>query len=151
MTLRAKPKKCSVCKKEKILWKSNPPTCISCNGRTQMKLSDRSKSKICADTAFYNEIWAERRHSCEECGCNLGNTWKRYMFSHLITKGSHPDLRYNKRNIVLKCLPCHNRWENGDRKNMRVYERYKETIAQMLKESSQHYSIGGKMQSDPDD
>lgn len=152
MTLRPKPKKCSVCKKEKILWKSNPPTCISCNrSSSPIRLSEGSKAKICADTAFYNEIWAERNHSCEECGRNLGDTWKRYMFSHLITKGAHPDLRYDKRNIVLKCLECHNRWENGDRRNMRVFARYRDTISQMLKESSEHYSRGSRRQSDPDD
>lgn len=102
-------------------------------------MSDKAKSQIARDTAFYKEIWEERPHSCENCGINLGDTWKRYMFSHLITKGAHPELRYDKRNLSMSCLKCHQQYETGDRKSMRVYEKYKNVILQLLRESAEYY------------
>lgn len=146
--LRPKPKKCSVCGNMRPLWKSNPPTCAQCANANNTfstpkkpinRVSDKGRLQIMSDTAFYNEIWNERPHSCEECGCNLGEHWERYMFSHLITKGAHPDLRHDKRNISLSCMPCHSRWETGDRKNMRIFTRYKDTILELLRESAEHY------------
>lgn len=151
MSLKAKPKKCSFCGNMRPLWRSKPPTCKFCDrGNSESSetpkqrkrinpISKKGKEQMDRDTAFYEEIWNERPHSCEECGCNLGDNWKRYMFSHLITKGAHPELRYDKRNISLSCLPCHTRYETGDRKGMRVYEKCKDIIVQLLRESAEYY------------
>ena len=41
--------------------------------------------------------------------------------SHILTRGSHPEAAHDARNINILCFEHHNRWENGDRQNMRIY------------------------------
>ena len=43
------------------------------------------------------------------------------MFSHILSKGSQPRLRHNKENVNILCLQCHQSWEFGDKKAMRIY------------------------------
>jgi len=136
-----KPKICEGCGQSRPLWKSNPPTCKKCAltnskplKRTPLSkgLSDKAKAQIDADTAFYIEIWQERKHECEECSIHLGDTWQRFMFSHLLSKGAHPKLRLVKLNISLVCLPCHTDYEFGSRNKMKMREEWNKRIVQLL-------------------
>lgn len=76
------------------------------------------------------EIWSERDHYSEVSGEPLGE-FHPIFFSHLVTKGSRPDLRYNKENIMLMTVEEHSKWEFGDRDKLRknklwnkVFKRY---------------------------
>lgn len=63
-----------------------------------------------AELAFFVEIWRERIHKSEISGTLLMNFEPCY-FSHVIPKGSRPDLRLNKLNIVLMTYEEHQLWE----------------------------------------
>ena len=69
----------------------------------------KSKRKATGEAKVFAEIWEHRPHECEVCHANIleasaGN------FSHLLPKGSYRALRLDPRNIILKCLACHDRW-----------------------------------------
>ena len=64
---------------------------------------------------------------------DLGDKWERYMFSHILSKGSNPAFRHDKDNINILCLECHQVWEFGDKKSMGIYPENEEII-QMLRE-----------------
>jgi hypothetical protein len=38
-----------------------------------------------------------------------------------LTRGAHPEIAHDPRNINILCFESHNRWENGDRERMRIY------------------------------
>lgn len=56
--------------------------------------------------------------------------------SHILTRGAHPDMAHDPRNINILCFNHHNQWENGDRRAMRIYEKNVETI-ELLKNEYQ--------------
>jgi hypothetical protein len=128
-----KKKTCKECGQEDYIWSKG--RCKRCAAKTYKKLgpSKDVKAKIDLDTKFYEEIWSERPHYCEECDKYLGEKWERYMFSHILSKGSQPRLRHNKDNVNLLCLEHHQTWEFGDKKSMNIYPE-NEKIIQMLRE-----------------
>lgn len=85
------------------------------------KFSEKALTQIKKDNDFYKEIWAEREHICEECGVYLGEVMNKVFMSHHLTKGSTPTLRHDKNNINLLCFKCHQSWEFGDKKKMKIY------------------------------
>ena len=144
--IKRKAKTCSVCGKQKFLWKSNPPACKECHFRQQPNslkrnpikktLSEKAKNQIAADERFYQEIWDERPHYCEECGKFLGDELQKVFFSHILTKGAHPELRHEKRNINVLCSEHHSAWEfSGKRNQMKINEKNKDAIVWILKRS----------------
>lgn len=76
-------------------------------------------------------IWDAREHVCKECEEPLPNTWHKENFSHNLPKGTYKNMRYCAANIDLVCFDCHQKWEFGDRKSMKIYN---EKHRQMLKE-----------------
>jgi len=64
---------------------------------------------------FFKEIWRERSHYSEVSGEYLG-VFSPVYFSHLLTKGSHPELRLDKENILLMTFEEHRLWENYQHK-----------------------------------
>ena len=89
------------------------------------KTTDRQKKKLSEDDRVNEEIWATRPHVCDNCDKRLPATPVKANFSHLLTKGSHPDLRHDPENIVLSCYDCHNLWEFGkNRENMATYQKH---------------------------
>lgn len=69
---------------------------------------------------FYRWVWAHKRHMCEECLKPLPEYSATYV-SHIESRGNAPQWAYDPRNTNILCFKCHNRWENGDRMNMRIY------------------------------
>lgn len=57
--------------------------------------------------SLFQEIWNERPHKCTECGKDLGNDPKPIFFSHIKSRGAHPELKMDKNNIRLLCSACH--------------------------------------------
>lgn len=85
--------------------------------------SDGLSERRDMDKELNDIIWAERPHTCEECQRSLPiNPPPKIYFSHLLSKGAHPDLRHDPMNIVLHCPPCHRAWEtSGKMREMRTY------------------------------
>jgi len=93
------------------------------------------------ETDIFMDIWSERIHFCEECGRYLGSDPKRFYFSHILSKGSHPNLRLSKDNIILLCFDCHRRWDFRDRNKMLVFEKYKKRIETLKRISNSLYRV----------
>lgn len=73
-----------------------------------------------ANERFFRWVWQHKLHVCEECMRPLHN-YSAVFCSHIQTRGAYPETAHDPRNINILCFKCHNRWENGDRKNMRIY------------------------------
>ena len=82
---------------------------------------------------FYRWCWDHYPHQCEETMRPLHQYSATYI-SHILTRGAHPEMAHDPRNVNILCFEQHNRWENGDRKNMRIYARNQTMIEKLKKE-----------------
>lgn len=71
------------------------------------KAKKRRLKKHGSEKDFFQEIWEDRPHQCENCGVSLPEPARTYYFSHIKSKGAHPSLRYDKDNVQLLCYECH--------------------------------------------
>lgn len=69
---------------------------------------------------FYRWCWEHKPHICEECMRPLREYSATYV-SHILTRAAHPEMAHDPRNVNILSFEAHNRWENGDRVNMRIY------------------------------
>ena len=86
-----------------------------------------------ANERFFRWIWEHKPHYCEECMKPLKGYSAVYC-SHIITRGSHPEMAHDPRNINILCFEHHNQWENGNRKRMRIYPGNLKTINELTKD-----------------
>lgn len=86
-----------------------------------------------ANERFFRWIWEHKPHQCEETLRPL-SSYSAVYCSHILTRGSHPEMAHDPRNINILCFEMHNRWENGDRKNMRIYPGNVKVIELLKKE-----------------
>ena len=82
---------------------------------------------------FYRFCWDHYPHVCSETMRPLYEYSAAYV-SHIMTRGAHPEMAHDPRNVNILCWEMHNRWENGDRQNMRIYRTNLLTIEQLKKE-----------------
>jgi len=82
---------------------------------------------------FYRWCWVHKPHICEECMRPLREYSATYV-SHILTKGAHPEMAHDCRNVNILCFNHHSVWENGNRENMRIYLGNMKTIEQLKKE-----------------
>lgn len=85
-----------------------------------------------ANERFFRWVWAHKPHICEETMQTLRN-YSAVHCSHILTRGAHPEMAHDPRNINLLTFEMHERWENGDRQNMRIYARNMR-IVELLKQ-----------------
>ena len=81
------------------------------------KISQKKKERIKKEwneADLFREIWWEREHICEICWKFIPEP-RPECFSHILSKGRYPALRYNKKNLVICCgILCHS---ENDRRN----------------------------------
>ena len=82
---------------------------------------------------FYRWCWAHNPHICEETRKPL-KEYSAVYISHILTRGAHPELAHDPRNVNILCLEAHNQWENGNRESMRIYRSNQIRIEQLRKE-----------------
>lgn len=90
---------------------------------------DKAKLSIEADEIFYEVCFNNSDHRCEECNAHLpdifrdesGKVVARWRYSHIIPKSIAPKFRHHIKNINHLCLECHERWENKDKANMKIF------------------------------
>lgn len=70
---------------------------------------------------FYRFCWDHYPHVCAECMRPLYQYSATYV-SHIMTRGAHPETSHDCRNVNILCFSHHSIWENGNRKNMRIYQ-----------------------------
>lgn len=78
-----------------------------------------------ANERFYRWCWDHIQpnawpHWCEESGSPL-YMYRAEQISHILSKGGHPDMAHDPRNINILSLRQHERWENGSRQEMLIY------------------------------
>ena len=88
---------------------------------------------------FYRYCWAHKIPMCEECGKPLRYYSATYV-SHILTRGSHPEMAHDIRNVNILCFEHHQQWETGDRQSMRIYEKNLRRIEQL----KQEYNVDSK-------
>lgn len=79
---------------------------------------------------------------CENCGKPIEHPWATNV-SHILSRGSHPEMAHDCRNTNILCWECHELWEHKttrNRLNPWFVEKNERTI-QMLK---QEYNNGIK-------
>ena len=82
---------------------------------------------------FYRWCWEHYPHICSETMRPLRQYSATYI-SHILTRGAHPELAHDPRNVNILSFEMHNRWENGDRQNMRIYQMNQLTIKMLINE-----------------
>lgn len=76
------------------------------------KTKKRRIAQFGSEKDLFLEVWNERKHECVKCSKKLHEP-KSHNFSHIKSKGSRPDLRYNKDNIEILCFACHFLHDHG--------------------------------------
>lgn len=89
-----------------------------------------------ANEKFYRWMWEHKPHYCEETMRPLSKYSAIYI-SHILTRGAHPDMATDPRNVNILCGAMHNKWEFGDRKTMRIYRKNQRIIEKLKQEYSQ--------------
>lgn len=84
---------------------------------------------------FYRWCWEHKPHICEECMRPLREYSATYV-SHILTRAAHPEMAHDCRNVNILCFSHHSVWENGNRKNMRIYQRNMQIVEELKKEYS---------------
>lgn len=80
---------------------------------------------------FYRYCWDIYPHVCSECLKPL-RQYSAVYISHIKTRGSHPQMAHDVRNINILCFEHHNQWENGNRKHMRIYPGNQRIIEELI-------------------
>lgn len=86
-----------------------------------------------ANERFYRYMWENKPHHCEECLKPL-NHYSASFISHILSRGSSPEMAHDVRNINILCLKHHNQWETGERKTMRIFAGNQKIIQTLKKE-----------------
>lgn len=81
---------------------------------------------------FYRWCFEHRPQECEECLRPL--QYSAVHVSHILSRGAHPEIAHDPRNINILCPRHHATWENGNRESMRIYERNRRTIRELKQE-----------------
>jgi hypothetical protein len=80
---------------------------------------------------FFLWIWEHKMHICEETGTFLGAQMSAEFMSHILTRGAHVEMWNDPRNINILTPDSHRKWETGKREKMKIWDKNKETIAQL--------------------
>ena len=100
--------------------------CAKCNYTLkQAKKGLKAKSssitytkKPTGEKEVFKEIWEELDNNCYVCSKQLTNYSHIYM-SHILSKGAYPAFRLNKKNIIIKCFSCHQKWDFGIKSDLK--------------------------------
>lgn len=82
---------------------------------------------------FYRWCWDHYPHICMETMRPLRQYSATYV-SHILTRGAHPEMAHDPRNVNILCFEMHNKWENGNRECMRIYRANQLVIEQLKNE-----------------
>lgn len=85
---------------------------------------------------FYNYCLTHFPMVCENCGKPIRHPWATNV-SHILTRGAHPRLSHDCRNINILCAECHSAWEHTTtRYKLRMWfvEKNERTIEELKRE-----------------
>lgn len=108
------------------------------NIKLRIRLQHQLFGSLFEHEVFYRWMWARKRHICEETMRPLEQYSAAYI-SHILTKGAHPEMAHDPRNINILCYEAHNQWEFGDRQKMRIFESNRLIIEKLKNEYKDVY------------
>lgn len=85
---------------------------------------------------FYHYCLTHFPMVCENCGKPIRYPWATNV-SHILTRGAHPSLAHDPRNINILCAECHSAWEHTTtRYKLRLWfvEKNERTIEELKRE-----------------
>jgi len=102
------------------------------------RTKQRRQEQLKKDEETYFKVFLNQPNHCAECGRPLPDQFysdvvdfcaneKRIncigQYSHILSKGSHPEFRNDFRNFNRLCPnPCHDQWEFGNKEGMKIYQ-----------------------------
>lgn len=93
---------------------------------------------------FYRWCWEHYPHRCAETMRPLYQYSAVYV-SHILTRGAHPEMAHDPRNVNILSFEAHNKWENGNRETMRIYAG-NHLLIKLLKDEYKSYGKCGNIQ-----
>lgn len=111
---------------------------------TVKKTTMKREAQRLADLETYYAVFSNCLNICQECGCILPADFKDEdgrlnclgQYSHILSKGSHPEFRNDYRNFNRLCPPCHDNWEFGQKSDMKIYSNNQKIIQILYDERS---------------
>ena len=92
------------------------------------------KNDAAGNQKFYKYCLEHKPLVCEECGCPINHP-SAYNVSHILTRGAHPEMAHDPRNVNILCPKHHSAWENATtRRGMLIKPKNERTIKQLKKE-----------------
>lgn len=109
--------------------------------RIQIQKEFQCKNKS-NHSKFYRWCWENiaevNGQVCEECSRYL-TEYSAVFISHILSKGSHPEMKHDPRNINILCMAHHNEWEFGERKSMKIWPQNCLKIESLKREYQQYW------------
>lgn len=148
-SITPKKKTCKTCKQQAYIFSKGD--CKSCAQKrytqnSQLKAvkinrkpiskkpTERHKENKEAELTAMLEFWEEHADFDGGCGCF---ECSRYLFfdrthvAHILSKGAFPQCRTDKRNFMILCLKCHDKFDCVDRTKMKVWPYCEEIILEL--------------------
>ncbi len=93
------------------------------------------KETFSSDEQFYKFHFENSPYEvCEECGFPI-REYAAIHCSHILTRGAHPEMRYDFRNANKLCPKHHTQWEDYTRREkMLIYKKNLKTIELLTEE-----------------
>lgn len=104
------------------------------------KQSKSGRERKLKEVDYYKMMWRcnaiKGKCYCEECDQELLH-YNAKAVSHILTRQAHPKLALHPLNSNILCYfpfpnACHEKWETGDRKSMKIYQKNQERIEKLL-------------------
>lgn len=112
-----KKKICIGCNTEQYIFSRG--YCQRCTPKKPVKKKNKNAK---TNQDFYEMALLESKDkACENCDCEIPFPTATNV-SHIITKGANTFIRSHPLNYFYLCHRCHDVYEFGDRKAMRIYE-----------------------------
>lgn len=103
--------------------------------RREIQREKFGKNDDAGNALFYAYCIKHFPHVCENCGKQIEHPWATNV-SHILSRGSHPEMAHDPRNTNILCWECHNAWEHKNTRyklNPWFVEKNERTI-QLLKQ-----------------
>ena len=101
--------------------------------RKQIQKEKFGSNSARGNSIFYRYCLENYPLVCEECGRPIDFP-SAVNVSHILSRGAHPEMAHDPRNVNILCFEHHAKWENGDRKSMRIYTKNEKIIEKLKRE-----------------
>lgn len=102
--------------------------------RVEIQKERFGKNNAEGNRKFYQYCLAHKHHICAECHRSIDNP-SAINVSHRFSRGAHPEMAHDPRNVDILCARCHELWEHKTtRVKMNIYERVSKEMEKLRQE-----------------